>query len=148
MPEIGSVCSGGRYNELASLYTTRKLPGVGAAIGLDRLLAALDALGRSKSGQKDPKVLVANQDTELLSQFHAAASSLRGHAISAEVFPETKKLMVQYGYAEKKGIPFALLIDRESLAAGTFPLRELARRSTTVFECLEELVAFLGGLPE
>ena len=148
MPEIGSVCSGGRYNELASLYTTRKLPGVGAAIGLDRLLAALDALGRSKSGQKDPKVLVSNQDAELLSELHAAASSLRRHGISVEVFPETKKLMVQYSYAEKKGIPFALLLDGASLADGTFPLRDLARRSTTVFACLEDLLAFLGGLPE
>jgi histidyl-tRNA synthetase len=145
MPEIGSVCSGGRYNELASLYTNRKLPGVGAAIGLDRLLAALEALGRATPALGDPQVLVANQGGASLASLHAAASGLRERGISAEVFPEPKKLMAQYGYAEKKGIPYALLLDEASLTAGSFPLRDLAQRSTSTFASIDDLAAFIVG---
>ena len=148
MPKIGSVCSGGRYNELASLYTTKKLPGVGASIGLDRLLAAMEALGRAKTGAGDPKVLLTNQDSVKVSELHAVASKLRSQGISAEVFPETKKLIAQYGYAEKKGIPYAILLDESSQSAGSYPLRDLARRSTVAFTSFDELVAFLGGTRE
>ena len=148
MPKIGSVCSGGRYNELASLYTTKKLPGVGASIGLDRLLAALDALGRSTVSHSDPKVLVVNQGSAKTTELHAAAANLRNRGVSAEVFPESKKLLAQYGYAEKKGIPYALLLDESSLASGHYPLRDLARRSTIDFSSFEKLVAFLGGSKE
>lgn len=66
--------------------------------------------------------------------------------IAAEVFPEAKKLLAQYGYAEKKGIPLALLLDEASLAAGQYPLRDLAKRSTTVFASFDELAAFLGSV--
>ena len=148
MPTIGSVCSGGRYNELASLYTTKKLPGVGASVGLDRLLAALEALGRSAVGQGDPKVLVVNQGNAKITELHAAAANLRNRGVSAEVFPEAKKLISQYGYAEKKGIPYALLLDESSLSSNLYPLRDLARRSTIDFSSFEELVAFLGGSKE
>ena len=143
MPAIGSICSGGRYNELASLYTSKKLPGVGASVGLDRLLAALDALGMSSAAGCAPKVLLANQGEDTLKALHGFASRLRGLNISAEVFPESKKLVTQYGYAEKKGIPFALLLDDASLASGQFPLRDLGKRSTTVFSSFAELAGFL-----
>ena len=148
MPEIGSVCSGGRYNELASLYTTRLLPGVGAAIGLDRLLAALDALGKSKSGITDPMLLVANLGTAPLRDLHALASRLRERLVSVEVFPEFKKLMAQYSYAEKKGIPYALLIEDSSGAEGPFPLRGLKNRTTQTFASFGELACFLDGIRE
>ncbi|MFZ3109894.1 MAG: histidine--tRNA ligase [Rectinemataceae bacterium] len=145
MPAIGSICSGGRYNELASLYTSKKLPGVGASVGLDRLLAALDALGMTSSAGYAPPVLLANQGEASLKALHGVASRLRGRGISTEVFPEPKKLVAQYGYAEKKGIPYALLLDGASLAAGQFPLRDLGKRSTTVFSSFSELVSFLGA---
>ena len=145
MPQIGSICSGGRYNELASLYTTKKLPGVGASVGLDRLLSALETLGRSRSGRIDPQVLIIDFDDALLPDLHATAIRLREDGISAEVFPEVKKLISQYGYAEKKGIPFALLLDEASLSNGLFPLRDLSRRSTVNFSSLKELVEFLDG---
>lgn len=148
MPQIGSVCSGGRYNELASLYTARKLPGVGASIGLDRLLSALEALGKTSTGGNEPQILVANTDETLLSGLHATAMRLRSSGIAAEVFPETKKLIAHYAYAEKKGIPYALLLDDSALANGTFPLRDLARRSTVTFSSFEDLVGFLVGRTE
>jgi len=145
MPQIGSVCSGGRYNELASLYTTKKLPGVGASVGLDRLLSALESLGRAKTGRIDPQVLIINFDDALLPDLHSTAALLRKDGVSAEVFPEAKKIMSQYGYAEKKGIPFALLLDEASVSNGKFPLRDLARRSTVDFSSFKDLVEFLDG---
>jgi len=148
LPKIGSICSGGRYNELAGLYTTKQLPGVGASVGLDRLLAALDAMGKSVAGTSDPKVLLANQGEANLKSLHALASRLRARGISAEVYPEPKKLIAQYGYAEKKGVPYALLLDESSLAEGQYPLRDLVKRSTIAFTDFNELAAFLGGVEE
>lgn len=148
MPKIGSVCSGGRYNELAGLYTTKALPGVGASIGLDRLLAALEALGRGSANAGAPKVLLVNQGELPEKQLHATAARLRGRGISAEVFTDRKKIVAQYGYAEKKSIPYALLLDESGLEQDQYPLRDLARRSTVNFSSFEELAAFLGGAKE
>lgn len=144
MPEIGSVCSGGRYNELASLYTSRKLPGVGASVGLDRLLAALELLGKTPRSGSGPKVLLLCGDAVLLPALHKIATSLRAAGVATEVYPEAKKASAQYGYAEKKAIPFALALDEDSLSRGTFPLRNLAERITTEYDSLEAVVAHLG----
>lgn len=144
MPSIGSVCSGGRYNELASLYTERSLPGVGASVGLDRLLAALDSLGRSKVSGTDPSVLIVQQPGTSLAALHATAERLRNAGIQAEVYPEAKKILSQYAYAEKKGMPFALILDEAAFAEGRFPLRELSKRATTEFSGFDALAAFLG----
>ncbi|MCE5255652.1 MAG: histidine--tRNA ligase [Spirochaetaceae bacterium] len=146
MPGIGSVCSGGRYNELASLYTAKNLPGVGASIGLDRLLAALEALGRRQESDPVPLVLIANTESVSLAQLHGQAMELRKAGISSEVFPEPKKMSHQYSYAEKKGIPYALMPDGDSLARGVLPLKDLARRSTTEFGSLSSLVEFLKSV--
>lgn len=142
MPEIGSVCSGGRYNELASLYTTRKLPGVGASVGLDRLLAALDALGKTRSASNSAAVLLLCLDRTLLPRLHGIATSLRDLGLGAEVYPEPKKPAIQYGYAEKKEIPYALAMDEETLRRGVYPLRRLSTRSTEEFPSLDALAAF------
>jgi histidyl-tRNA synthetase len=144
MPKIGSVCSGGRYNDLASIYTTRNLPGVGASVGLDRLLAALEALGKRSTDSSAPKVLMTNIDPALLPGLHGFASRLRASGIACEVYPDSKKLLAQYGYAERKGIPYALLLDEGALNDGALPLRNLAKRSTVNFGTFDELVSFLG----
>ena len=146
MPSIGSVCSGGRYNELASLYTERSLPGVGASVGLDRLLAALDALGRSTVSRTEPAVLIVQQPGISLADLHAVAARLRRAGIQAEVYPEAKKILAQYAYAEKKGIPHALLLDEKALSENRFPLRELSKRVTTDFAGFDALVSFLGNI--
>jgi histidyl-tRNA synthetase len=130
MPEIGSVCSGGRYDELASLYTTKRLPGVGSSIGLDRLLAALDALGTVKRRSGYTQVLVLDIEEELAPSYHKIARELRRAGIAAEVFPEKKKLAAQFTYAEKKGIPLAVIIGTEEAAAGAAQLRDLATRES------------------
>jgi histidyl-tRNA synthetase len=130
LSDIGSVCSGGRYNELASLYTRQSLPGVGASIGIDRLMAALEELGLAASGSAAPAVLVLCIDEELLGDYHSFATALRKAGLAAEVYPDKKKLAVQFAYAEKRGIPLALVCGGEEARAGTVGLKDLRSRES------------------
>ncbi len=128
LPGIGSVCSGGRYNDLAGLYTKEHLPGVGSSIGLDRLLAALEELGVSGLGGAAPELLILCLDESLIPHYHALSEVVRSLGLGAEVYPEAKKLPQQYGYADSKGIPFGILCDAETAAAGRVHLRIFSER--------------------
>ncbi len=128
MPELGSVCSGGRYDDLASLYSKERLPGVGASIGLDRLLAGLDALGRSRKTGSFAKVAVFCIDEGLEGYYQAIARTLRDKGIPCEVFPEKKKLPQQFTWAEKKGIVWGIMAGGNERDAGTLNIRDLRSR--------------------
>ena len=130
LPDIGSVCSGGRYNDLASLYTRQSLPGVGASIGIDRLMAAMEELGISGGSTAGPAVLVLFLEESLIGRYHTFAQSLRDAGLAAEVYPEKKKLAVQFAYAEKRGIPLALVCGPDEAAAGTVALKDLRSRES------------------
>lgn len=145
LPGIGSVCSGGRYNELASLYTSRLLPGVGASVGLDRLMAALDELGALPNLRFAPLVLIMTIDETSLPAQHALACHLRDLEIPVEVYPESKKPLVQYSYAEKKGIPFTLALTSSDSSAPRYDLRELSSRTTVTHESIESLCQDLNS---
>jgi histidyl-tRNA synthetase len=125
LPEIGSVCSGGGYDELASLYTDKKLPGVGASVGLDRLMAALEAIGKPVVSDESTQILIINQDDIQLPEMHRLANLLRADGFAVEVFPEPKKVVAQYTYAERKHIPLALFLGN---ASKPYTLRVLGRR--------------------
>jgi histidyl-tRNA synthetase len=103
LPALGSVMSGGRYNNLAALYTKQELPGVGASVGLDRLLAGLEELGlvQQKSGTSDVLVLATDGG-----RAQVLAQELRRVGLNAEVYLAEKKVAQQYKYAEAKGIRF------------------------------------------
>lgn len=103
MPEIGSVCSGGRYNDLASLYTSQQLPGVGTSVGLDRLLAALNALDRKTRGTVSVQAVVLNLESDYMVEYQVAASCLRSKGVSCEVYCDQRKPVQQFTYAERKG---------------------------------------------
>lgn len=143
MPELGSVCSGGRYNDLASLYTKQRLPGVGASVGMDRFLAGMEALGRQSRRGSYSRALVMNLDDASAVDYQAAAASLRAAGIACEVFPERRKPAQQFSYAEKKGIAFALIRGEEEKARGVWTLRELATRKNDDFDGLAALTAAL-----
>ena len=128
VPDIGSVCSGGRYNDLASLYTKEKLPGVGASIGLDRLVSALEDLGVSSSAKTAPDILVVFLDEPLLGVYHKLSKSLRENGLSAEIYPSEKKLKVQLKYAEKRGIPLAIFHGENEKGRNEYNLRDLRTR--------------------
>ncbi|MBN1518849.1 MAG: histidine--tRNA ligase [Spirochaetales bacterium] len=140
LPDIGSVCSGGRYNDLASLYTHQKLPGVGASVGIDRLLAAFEALGRSGTSGVAPSVLVFNLVDGKNAVYQAAAAAFRAAGLTAEVYPERKKLGQQFAYAEKKGAAFGLIRGSAEEERGVWVLKDLAARAQTEYPSLEDAV--------
>jgi histidyl-tRNA synthetase len=123
LPGIGSVCSGGRYNDLASLYTKEKLPGVGSSIGLDRLLAALEELGQNAEKASSAQALIFCGEEKDFAAYHAAARFLREAGINAEVYPESAKQAKQFAFAEKKDIPLGVFVKR-----GVLSLRDLRSR--------------------
>jgi histidyl-tRNA synthetase len=131
LPQIGSVCSGGRYDDLAGLYTKEQLPGVGASIGLDRLMAGLEELGLAGAETRGPDAIVLCLDENLMAHYHRIAETLRAAGLHTEVFPESKKLGQQFAFAEKKGVPAAILCGESEFAVNTVNVRNLATREST-----------------
>lgn len=127
LPGIGSVCSGGRYDNLAGLYMKDKVPGVGSSIGLDRLIAGLEQLGLLEHKKSYVQVEIFCTDPAQSARYQQTAAVLRRHGISCEVFPDPKKLVQQYTVAEKKGIPFGLLMP-EDTGSSTVTLKNLVTR--------------------
>ncbi len=130
LPDIGSVCSGGRYNNLASLYTKQELPGVGSSIGLDRLTAALDEIGEAAATEVPVKVLILMQDEQLAAHYCKIAARLRESDLNCEVYPEAKKLAAQFSYAEKKRIPIGIICGEDEYSRGTLNVRDLRSRES------------------
>ncbi len=126
--DIGSVLSGGRYNNLASLYTNEQIPGVGASIGIDRLLAALEESEKDKKPQPMCGCIIFNIDDNLLGLLHKTAGEIRKKGISCEVYPENKKLNKQFAYAEKKNIPAGIIIGKDEKESGTITVKDLFER--------------------
>src|SRR5207253_1218731 len=91
LPSIGSVCSGGRYDNLASQYTKQLLPGVGSSLGLDRLIAAMEELQMLQKSGTPAAVLMVQFAPEWLGRYQGMARSLRSQGIGVEVYPEAKK---------------------------------------------------------
>ncbi len=126
--KFGSVASGGRYDNLASLFTTRKLPGVGASIGLDRLLALLDEAGQLKSEATTAPVLVANfPGADPVIPFRLAAR-LRIAGLGAEVYPDPIQIGKQMGYGSKRGHKLAVIVGPDEASREVFNLRDLTSR--------------------
>lgn len=123
LPSIGSVCSGGRYDNLAGVYTKQDLPGVGASLGLDRLLAAMDELGLVGEAQTPAQVLLTYFDPELQLYYLQLASQLRESGLKVEVYPEAAKLKKQLKYADQKKIPAVLVIGSQERQDGQVQLK-------------------------
>jgi len=125
LPGIGSVCSGGRYDNLAELFTSQPLPGVGASLGLDRLLAAMEELGKLDNSTTPTQVLVTIFDPAWIGDSFRVARQLRETGLAVEVYADNKKLGKQFQYADKKGIPVALVAGEEERSAGNWQVKDL-----------------------
>ena len=125
MPEIGSIASGGRYDNLASLFTSRRLPGVGGSIGLDRLLAACEELGLIDRKSSPAEVFVTLVDANSASHALTLARQLRADGIRVETSLEVGGLGGQIKYAVRKGIPFVAIYGETEHAAGSCALKNL-----------------------
>ena len=125
LPEIGSVCSGGRYDNLAALFTSQQLPGVGASLGLDRMLVAMGELGMTAQSSPPADVLVTMFSRDYLVEYQKAAQILRQAGIGAEVYPEAKNIGRQMKYADRRGFLVALIAGSDELSAGTWQVKGL-----------------------
>lgn len=123
--EIGSICSGGRYENLADFYTNKKLPGVGISIGLTRLFDQLDNLGLINQEKTSiSKVLVVSMD-ENIEKCLKVATILRQNNINTEVYMENKKIKAKFKYADKIDIPYVIVIGEEEIKENKVTLKKL-----------------------
>lgn len=146
-PEIGSICSGGRYDELAEYYTDRKLPGVGISIGLTRLFFVLE-----DCGYLNDDVVTAPADvlvipmTDDLSYAVSAATRLREAGIRVQLYCEDKKFKAKITYASKLAIPYAVFVGEDEIASGRLTVKDLGtgeQRQLTPDEAAESISAVL-----
>ena len=141
LPAIGSICSGGRYNDLATLYTKEQLPGVGSSIGLDRLLAALEELNSPLLQDiASSDVIILNQDERSRPHYHKFAALLRKAGVRCDIYLAQKKTVAQFKYAELNHIPYAILFSEQDIALGTCTLRNLATREDQPALTVEQVV--------
>jgi|APSaa5957512622_1039677.scaffolds.fasta_scaffold06481_2 histidyl-tRNA synthetase len=126
LPGIGSICSGGRYDNLAGLYTKQHLPGVGASLGLDRLMAAMEKLDLldSQSGTAVPVFVVCFAD-ESFGRYIALSRRLRQAGIGVEFYPEAKGIGKQLKYADRRGFRFAVIGGPDELEKGIWQVKDL-----------------------
>jgi len=129
-PELGSICSGGRYDDLASYFTETRLPGVGISIGLTRLFSRLKDAGLLQPLARTPaEVLVTTMDARYLDRYLSMARRLREAGINTEVYLETAKLGNQLTYADRKGFRVALIAGENEFAKDAVQLKNLAAKT-------------------
>lgn len=139
-PEIGSICSGGRYEDLASHYTKSKLPGVGISIGLTRLFWQLREAGLIDGiAESSVQAMVALMDEAAMPQSLDIARRLRAGGINTEVQMEPKKIGKQFQYAAKAGIRFVVLAGEDEISRGVVAVKDLVREQQ--FEVAREELA-------
>ena len=142
-PEIGSVCSGGRYDDLAGYYTERQLPGVGISIGLTRLFYVLDEQGLLNPALPDaPADALVLPMTESAAPAIALAEQLRAGGLRVQLYGEQKKFKQKMSYADKVGVPYAVLLGEDEIAAGKCSVKDM-RSGEQVTVTPEEAVAHM-----
>ena len=131
LPTIGSVCSGGRYDNLAGMFTKQDLPGVGASLGLDRLLAAMEELGMIEVVRTPAPVLITFFDKQRLHDYLKLAAIVRAAGIGVEVYPEPKKLRQQLKYADQRGFTLALIAGENEFESNSCQVKDLRTGDST-----------------
>ena len=137
-PEIGSVCSGGRYDNLAEYYTDRQLPGVGISIGLTRLFYVLQ-----EQGLLSDELLTAPCDvlvipmTEDQGPAIAAATALRGAGLRAQLYTEKRKFKAKMSYADKIGVPYVVLLGEDEIEKGMLSVKNMLTGEQTMLTAEE-----------
>ena len=146
-PEIGSVCSGGRYDDLAGYYTEKQLPGVGISIGLTRLFYVLDEQGllnpELPSAPADALVLPMTADPAAAI---ALAEQLREAGVRVQLYGEQKKFKQKMSYADKLGVPYAVLLGEDEIAQGKCSVKDMRTGQQLVLSPEEAAAHILAGL--
>ena len=148
-PEIGSVCSGGRYDNLAEYYTDRQLPGVGISIGLTRLFYVL-----GEQGMLNPDLPTAPADvlvlpmTEDLAPAISLSTRLRGAGVRTQLYTEQKKFKAKMNYADKIGVPYVIFLGDDEIAAGVVACKDMKTGEQTKLPFAETMDLIRSGLAE
>ena len=146
-PEIGSICSGGRYDNLAEYYTDKQLPGVGISIGLTRLFYVLE-----EQGCLNDQLITAPADvlvlpmTDDLSPAIAFATRLRSAGVRAQLYTEQKKFKQKMSYADKLGVPFAAFLGEDEIAQNKVSLKDMRSGEQRLLDVEEAAQAVLDAL--
>ena len=146
-PEIGSICSGGRYDNLAEYYTDKQLPGVGISIGLTRLFFVLE-----DQGYLNDDLLTAPADvlvlpmTEDLSPAIAAATALRQAGLRAQLYTEPKKFKAKMNYADRIGVPYVAFLGEDEVKEGVVACKDMKTGEQTKLDFQGTLERIRGGL--
>ena len=139
-PDIGSICSGGRYDDLASYFTDTRLPGVGISIGLTRLFSKLSEAGLLRPLARTPaEAIVVTMDGRYLAKYLEIATRLRSAGINTEVYLEQAKLRNQLAYADRKGFRVAVIAGENEFAQESVQIKNLTTQQATV-HAMGELV--------
>ncbi len=148
-PEIGSICSGGRYDNLAEYYTDKALPGVGISIGLTRLFYVLQEQGMlSDELVTAPADVLVIPMTDTLSFAVQTATTLRNAGVRTQLYTEQKKFKAKMSYADKLGFPFVLLIGEDEIAQGKVSLKDMHTGAQTLLTPDEAAAAVRAALAQ
>ena len=149
-PEIGSICSGGRYDNLAGYYTDRQLPGVGISIGLTRLFYVLGEQGMLNPDlpTAPADVLVLPMGDEALGAAISLSTALREDGIRVQLYTEQKKFKAKMQYADRLGIPYVIFLGEDEIAQGKCSVKELATGQQQTLTAAEAAALITRGLAE
>ena len=125
--EIGSICGGGRYDNLTGIFGLPDMSGVGISFGADRICDVLKGLGKFPADVRSTTTLLfANMGADEVKYILPVASALRGAGVAVEIYPEASKLKKQFEYCDRKSIPFLSICGADEAAAGTVQVKNLA----------------------
>ena len=139
---IGSICSGGRYNDLAGYYTDKQLPGVGMSIGLTRLFFILNDIGLIKTDKKSISDVLVISMVEDLSYSINIANKLRDAGIKTEVYFDNKKIKAKFKYADRLNVPFVIVIGEDEINTGKLTIKNMqegTQEQLTIEEIINKL---------
>ena len=124
---IGSICGGGRYDDLTGIFGLPDMSGVGISFGADRIYDVLEGLQKfPKDAIEGTKVLFSNMGKAEVAYLLPVVTALRAQGVNCEIYPDAVKLKKQFDYADKKGIPYFVIAGEQEIAAGTFNVKNLA----------------------
>ncbi|MBS6561360.1 MAG: ATP phosphoribosyltransferase regulatory subunit, partial [Clostridiales bacterium] len=147
-PEIGSICSGGRYENLAGYYTEKQLPGVGISIGLTRLFYILNEKEYLRTDTSAPSDVLVIPMTDDVTPSIQISNELRNANINTQIYFEKKKFKAKIGYADKLSIPFAIFLGEDELAQQKVALKNLTTGEQQVISLEEAITTIKQSLSE
>lgn len=148
LPSMGSVCSGGRYDNLTQSFSKEQMSGVGASIGIDRLIAVLEKLELMKGKETTAKVLILNIDKNYIKNIYQLAENLRKQKIKTEVYPDIINMKKQFKYANNKGHNFVIIIGENEIKNGSIVLKNMVTGEQNRCKNIEELILKFNKVSE